>query len=66
MSEMRQCSADSYSEVRPESGAAILGLLGLSEVQDDAKLIDARGSKESWPIPEYSNTQILINHYQLE
>lgn len=35
MLEMRQQSAHSHSEVRPESGAAILGLLGASQMPHD-------------------------------
>lgn len=37
MPEMRQCAADSDGEDRGESGAAVLGLLGVSKVQDDAE-----------------------------
>lgn len=53
MPEMRQCAADSYREIRPESRTAILGLLGVSQVPDDAELIDIRDSKESWSVPKY-------------
>lgn len=37
MSEMRQCNADPHREIWGESGAAILGVLGVSEVSDDAE-----------------------------
>lgn len=37
MPEMRQRVADSYREIRAESGAAILGMLDISQVQSRAK-----------------------------
>ena len=36
MPEMWQCAADSYREVGGESGAAVLGLLNLPQVQNHA------------------------------
>ena len=52
MPEMWQRAADSYGEDRGEGRAAVLGMFGVSEVQDDAELIGARGSKEPWPVPD--------------
>lgn len=43
MPEMRQRAAESYSEIRVESGAAILGLLRVPQVLDDAEYLKARG-----------------------
>lgn len=37
MPEMWQRSNDSHREVRPENGAAVLGLLEVPEVPDDAE-----------------------------
>ena len=51
MPEMRQCAADSDGEDRGESGAAVLGLLGVSQVSDDAELIEIGDGKESWSAP---------------
>lgn len=39
MPEMRQCAADSYREIRCESGATVLGMLGVSEVPDEAEYL---------------------------
>lgn len=64
MPEMRQCAADSYREIRPESRTAILGLLGVSQVPDDAELIDIRDSKESWSVPKYPSNTSTESHEQ--
>lgn len=45
MPEMRQCAADSHREIRGESRAAVLGVFGVSEVPDDAKLLRANHSQ---------------------
>lgn len=39
MPKMRQRATDSYREIRPESGATVLGVFGVSEVPNDAKLM---------------------------
>ena len=43
MSEMRQRVADSHREIRIESGATVLGLLGFPEVSNYAKPLISRG-----------------------
>lgn len=45
MPEVRQRAADPYGEIRGESGAAVLGMLSVSEVQDDAELIEIGTAK---------------------
>lgn len=47
MSQVRQYAADSYREIRTESRAAVLGMLGISEVSNDAKSLKSRDSKPS-------------------
>lgn len=37
MPEMRQCAADSYGEDRAGGGAAVLGMLGVSQMQNNTK-----------------------------
>lgn len=37
MPEMRQRPADPHREIRGESGVAVLGVFGVSEVSDDAE-----------------------------
>lgn len=37
MPEMWECAADSDREIRGESGVAVLGVFGVSEVSDDAE-----------------------------
>jgi hypothetical protein len=37
MSEMRKRVADSHGEIRIESGAAVLGMLSVSQVPNDAE-----------------------------
>lgn len=45
MPEMRQHVADSYREIRGESGTTVLGMLGVSEVSDDAKSLRDRARR---------------------
>lgn len=49
MPEMLQRSSNSHSEDRPESGATVLGLFGVSEVQDDKESLrdKARDNQEA-------------------
>lgn len=44
---MWKCAADSHGEIRGESGAAILGVFGVSEVPDDAESLRDRAMKKS-------------------
>lgn len=47
MPEMWQFAADSYREIRGESGAAVLGMLSVSEVPDDAESLKGRAERPS-------------------
>lgn len=40
MPEMRQHTTNPHREIRAENRAAILGLLGVSQVPDDAKTLE--------------------------
>lgn len=51
MSEMRQCAADSHREIRGESGAAVLGMFGVSEVPGDADCLKCRREAEMVACP---------------
>lgn len=46
MPEMRQCAADPYREIRGESGAAVLGMFGVSQVPNDAEYLKCRRGLE--------------------
>jgi len=46
MPKMRQRTADTYREIRGESGAAVLGLFGVSKVSNDAESLKCRGELE--------------------
>lgn len=39
---MRQCAGDQNGEVGAEGGAEVLGMFGVSEVQDDAESLRVR------------------------
>lgn len=62
MPEMRQCTADPHGEDRPESWTTVLGMLGVSEVPDDAELIELRDDKESWSVPKCPNALPPCKH----
>lgn len=53
MSEVWQCAAGAYREIRSEGWAAVLGLFGLSEVPNDAKFMSgvAREKGKASPGP---------------
>ena len=51
MPEMWQCAADSDREVWGESGAAVLGVFGVSEVSDGAESMRSRSVEEIVAVP---------------
>lgn len=58
---MWQRAADSHREVRPESGATILGMLSVSEMPDDAELLKGvtmSGSQR----PRINNKSVTFPH----
>ena len=55
---MRQRTADTHREIRPESGAAVLGLLGVSKVQDHAEYLKWGRCMEMVVYPLFSSLKV--------
>jgi len=51
---MRQRTADSRREIRPESGATVLGLLSVSQMQNDAEYLE--GGRINLGLPPNTHT----------
>lgn len=47
MPEMRRRTAGTHREIWAESGAAVLGMLGVSQVPDDAESLRGRAGRPS-------------------
>lgn len=47
MSEVWQCVADPYREIRGESGKAVLGMFGVSQVPNHAESLSGRAVKRT-------------------
>lgn len=58
MSEVWQCAVDSYREIRGESGVAVLGLLGVSKVQDHAEYLKWGRCMEMVIYPLYPSLKV--------
>ena len=62
MPQMRQRTADSYREIWGESGAAVLGLLGVSKVQDHAEYLKWERCMEMVVYPLFPSWSVNLRY----